>query len=46
MKLPFELLKPYTRFQYGEVIIKVYRCNTADDYNILSHCNLVYERED
>lgn len=31
--------------RYGEVIIKVYRCNTADDYNILSHCNLVYERE-
>lgn len=32
--------------RYGEVIIKVYRCNTANDYNILSHCNLVYERED
>lgn len=29
-----------------EVIVKVYRCNTADDYNTLSHCNLVYERED
>lgn len=30
----------------GETIIKVYRCNTADDYNTLSHCNIVYERED
>lgn len=29
-----------------EVIVKVYRCNTADDYNTLSHCNIVYERED
>ena len=32
--------------RYGEVIMKVYRCNTADDYNILSHCNIVYEREE
>lgn len=30
----------------GEAIIKVYRCNTAHDYNTLSHCNIVYERED
>lgn len=29
-----------------EVIAKVYRCNTADDYNTLSHCNIVYEREE
>lgn len=29
-----------------EVIVKVYRCNTADDYNTLSHCNIVYEREE
>lgn len=32
--------------QHRETIIKVYRCNTADDYNTLSHCNIVYERED
>lgn len=32
--------------RYGEVIIKVYRCNTVDDYNIVSDSNLVYERED
>ena len=29
-----------------EVIVKVYRCNTVDDYNTLSHCNIVYEREE
>lgn len=30
--------------QYEEVIIKVYRCNTVDDYNMVSDSNLVYER--
>ena len=32
--------------QYEEVIIKVYRCNTVDDYNMISDSNLVYEREE